>query len=189
MDDSQAAELAEVMARYAGGDARAFDELYAAIAPRLLGYLTGLLTVRAAAEDALQQTFIRVHESRGAYVRGADPRPWIFTIGHRVALDELRRRKRARIRRASEDERPPEPVADLDGTPAGSVEQPDERMEVTLAALAQLPELQRSALILTKLEGRSTAEAAQITGTTAGAIKLRAHRAYVTLRRLAGRVE
>jgi RNA polymerase sigma-70 factor (ECF subfamily) len=61
--------------------------------------------------------------------------------------------------------------------------------QVTLAALAQLPQNQREALVLTKLHGRSHAEAAAITGTTPSAIKLRAHRAYVALRRILGRSE
>ena len=178
------AVLVDEMARYVAGDLRAFDRIYTSTAPRLVGYLSGLLTDRAAAEDAMQQTFIRLHDARGSYVLGADPLPWIFTIAHRVALDELRRRRRARVRIALSDDPLPEPHADLDGSAAGSADIPDERLDVTLAALAHLPENQRAALLLTKLEGRSVAEAAEIAGTTAGAIKLRAHRAYVTLRRM-----
>jgi len=66
----------------------------------------------------------------------------------------------------------------------------DERAQsaaAALAALERLPDNQRQALLLTKVHGRSVAEAAMITGTTPGAIKLRAHRAYVTLRQLLGR--
>lgn len=176
--------LVDEMASYVAGDTHAFERIYTSTSPRLLGYLAGLLADRAAAEDALQQTFIRLHDARGSYVRGADPLPWIFTIAHRVALDELRRRRRARVRVALTEDALPEPHADLDGSAAGSADIPDERLEVTLAALAHLPENQRAALLLTKLEGRSVAEAAEIAGTTSGAIKLRAHRAYVALRRM-----
>ncbi|MCU1276778.1 MAG: polymerase, sigma-24 subunit, subfamily, partial [bacterium] len=56
-----------------------------------------------------------------------------------------------------------------------------------LAALEQLPAAQRQALLLTKVEGLSQAEAAARAGTTPGAIKLRAHRAYVALRKLVRR--
>ena len=181
--------LAEQMARYAAGDANAFHLLYRTLSPRLFGYLVGLLTDRAAAEDVLQQTFIRVHEARASYVAGADPAPWIFTIGHRLALDELRRRKRTKVRLAAAEERLPEPPADLDGSRAGSHDEPDERIEVTLGLLEQLPEAQRAAILLTKVEGRSLAEAAAITGTTVGAMKVRAHRAYVMLRKLVGKVK
>jgi RNA polymerase sigma-70 factor, ECF subfamily len=185
-DDQPA--LAALMERYAAGDATAFDALYAALSPRLFGYLLRLIGDRAAAEDALQQTFIRLHEARGAYVRGADPAPWLFTIAHRVALDELRRRKRARVRLAHEGERLPDPRAEMDGSREGAApEAPDERIQVTLELLQKLPEQQRAALVLTKLEGRSLAEAAAISGTTSTAIKLRAHRAYVRLRELLGK--
>jgi RNA polymerase sigma-70 factor (ECF subfamily) len=53
------AGMAEVMARYCAGDARAFHELYGAVAPKILGHLTGLAGDKATAEDLLQQTFMK----------------------------------------------------------------------------------------------------------------------------------
>src|ERR1044071_7505160 len=90
--------MAVLMGRYCAGDVAAFHELYAALAPRILGYLTGLAGDRATAEDLLQQTFMKLHEARSAYVKGANPVPWLYTIAHRTCLDEIRRRKRARVR-------------------------------------------------------------------------------------------
>lgn len=52
--------------------------------------------------------------------------------------------------------------------------------------LATLPEAQRVAFELVKQEGLSVAEAAEVLGTTVAAVKLRAHRAYVTLRHALG---
>ncbi|HZJ65884.1 MAG TPA: sigma factor, partial [Kofleriaceae bacterium] len=72
------AEAKELMQRYCDGDAGAFRELYALVAPRLLGYLLKMARERALADDLLQQTFLKVHRARGAYVRGADPLPWIY---------------------------------------------------------------------------------------------------------------
>ena len=43
--------------------------------PRILAYLTGLLGDKAAAEDMLQLTFLKVHEARSSYVVGANPMP------------------------------------------------------------------------------------------------------------------
>ncbi len=185
--DAEAVEAAEVMARYCRGDAAAFQRLYALLAPRLLAYLTGLLHDRAAAEDALQLTFLKVHEARATYVLGANPIPWMYTIAHRTAVDELRKRKRIRVRVTKEGTLPAEPAADLTGVPAEAAEAEAARADPAaaagaLAALDRLPENQRLALLLTKVHGRSTAEAAMIAGTTPGAIKQRAHRAYVTLR-------
>ncbi len=187
--DPEAARAAEIMERYCRGEAAAFQRLYALLAPRLLAYLQGLLRDKAAAEDTLQLTFLKVHEARATYVRDANPVPWMYTIAHRTALDELRKRKRNRVRLTQEGTLPAEPAADLTGVSAevaaNEAARPDPAASAgALAALAELPENQRLALLLTKVHGRSTAEAAMIAGTTPGAIKQRAHRAYVTLRGL-----
>ncbi len=151
------------------------------VAARLLGYLVGLVGERPAAEDLLQQTFLKLHEARDGYVRGADPLPWLFTIAHRTFLDEARRRQRTRARFVQDDAQAEKVAAAPDGEQDFS--------QVTLAALATLPENQREALILVKIHGHSVKEAAQITGTTAGAVKIRAHRAYVALRKILQRPE
>ncbi|MCU1279592.1 MAG: polymerase, sigma-24 subunit, subfamily, partial [bacterium] len=109
---------AELMARYCDGDRAAFDALYAAVAPRLRGFVIQLVGDRALADDVLQETLLKLHEARSFYVRGADPVPWIFTIARHTAFDELRRRKRARVRLVEDDSRPPpEPRAELSGAP------------------------------------------------------------------------
>ena len=104
------------MGRYCDGDARAFERLYALVAPRILAYLTGLTGERALAEDLLQQTFLKLHQSRAVYVREANPVPWIYTIAHRTCLDELRRRKVARVKLTGDGTLPHEPRATLSGT-------------------------------------------------------------------------
>jgi RNA polymerase sigma-70 factor (ECF subfamily) len=182
-DEACCARATDLMGRYCDGDRRAFDELYTMLAPRILGYLTGLVKERAAAEDLLQLTFIKLHQHRDVYIRGANPVPWLYTIAHRTCLDELRRRKRSRVRMSVDGTLPHEPAADINGSaePAqdGAREQAIAR---GMAALADLPEMQRQAVLLTKIHGHSTAQAATILGTTVGAIKLRAHRGYVALR-------
>src|SRR5262245_17316307 len=198
--EPEAQEAAEVMARYCAGDAAAFHRLYELLAARILAYLTGLVGDRATAEDLLQLTFLKVHEARSTYVRGANPIPWIYTIAHRTGLDEIRKRKRSRVRLAKEGDVAAEPPAHITGVAvenhadptglSGAADAADPAAAAgALAALAKLPENQRQALILTKVHGRSIADAAMITGSTPGAIKQRAHRAYVTLRQMLGRKE
>jgi len=144
------------------------------------------------AEDILQVTFLKVHEARSTYVLGANPIPWMYTIAHRTFLDDVRKRKRSRVQLTKDGALQSEPAADLTGVSAEAGEDQAARPDPAatagaLAALAELPENQRQALLLTKVHGRSTAEAALIAGTTQGAIKQRAHRAYVTLRELLAR--
>ena len=176
------------MQRYQDGDAAAFRELYALVAPRLLGYLVKMTRSRAVADDLLQQTFLKVHRARASYVRGADPVPWLYAIAHRTFIDETRRDKRAVARTAGDE---------LPEIPAGLTGESDERRDdprvdpelarAALDALAELPAPQREAVVLTKLDGKSVAEAAEIAGTTVGAMKVRAHRGYERLRALLGR--
>jgi RNA polymerase sigma-70 factor (ECF subfamily) len=191
--DGAAAALAALMGQYCDGEVRAFHDIYASLAPRILAYLTGLVGDRATAEDLLQQTFMKLHQCRSAYVRGANPVPWLYTIAHRTCLDELRRKKRARVRLSFDGNLPHEPTADITGSAepswgeasAGTHEQ---AVAQGLAALATLPEPQRQAVLLIKIHGHSTAQAASILGTTVGAIKVRAHRGYVALRRKLGSI-
>jgi RNA polymerase sigma-70 factor (ECF subfamily) len=179
----------ELMTRYCDGDASAFRALYALVAPRLLGYLMKMARERAVAEDLLQLTFMKLHRARAAYVRDADPLPWIYSIAHRTFLDEARRVKRAVVRVGEGDERP-EQHADLRGEAEDRRDEPradPELVRAALDALAELPTQQREAVVLTKLDGKSVAEAAEIAGTSVGAMKVRAHRGYEALRRVLGR--
>jgi RNA polymerase sigma-70 factor (ECF subfamily) len=181
MSRLMAAEATELMQRYCDGDGGAFRALYALVAPRLFGYLLHMARARAVADDLLQQTFLKVHRARAAYVRGADPLPWIYAIAHRTFLDEARRQQRARSK--VEDDQ------DLGEVPAEPAEEPrvdPELAKKALAALESLPPQQREAVVLTKLDGKSVAEAAEIAGTTPGAMKVRAHRGYVALRKALG---
>jgi RNA polymerase sigma factor (sigma-70 family) len=183
-------EHARLMGRYCDGEVAAFHGLYTLLAPRILAYLVSLIGDRALAEDLLQQTFLKVHQSRASYVRGANPVPWIYTIAHRTCLDELRKKKRAPVKLSQDGDLPVEPRADITGAAEG--QQPDSDRatpRITLADLDGLPPNQKQALLLTKVHGHSVSQAAMIAGTTPGAIKLRAHRAYVTLRQRVGAVE
>jgi RNA polymerase sigma-70 factor (ECF subfamily) len=181
------ADPRELMQRYQDGDARAFRELYALVAPRLLGYLVKMAHSRAVADDLLQQTFLKIHRARAAYVRDADPLPWMYAIAHRTFLDAVRADKRAIVRVAGDEV--PEVPAGLTGESAERRDEPrvdPELAKAALDALADLPTGQREAVVLTKLDGKSVAEAAEIAGTTVGAMKVRAHRGYERLRALLG---
>lgn len=177
----------ELMQRYCEGDGAAFRDLYAAVAPKVMAYLTGLARAydRSVAEDVLQQTFLKLHNARAAYVRGANPLPWIYAIAHRSFLDHTRQRRRSPIRFAGRDEKLPEIATDLhgriaDSAPSRSID--EAAHAALLEAMDSLNEAQRLALVTTKLQERTMAEAASILGTTEGALKVRAHRAYNALR-------
>jgi RNA polymerase sigma-70 factor (ECF subfamily) len=183
-EDSAAAIAA--MQRYCvEGDAGAFASLYSIAAPRLFRSMLSLIRNRAMAEDLLQQTFLKLHRYRRAYVVGADPLPWLRTIAYRMCFDELRRARRERLALADAQSGLLGELSTRDGSAAHAQPIYSERAIVaTLRALDRLPEAHRTALILTKLEGNTIEEAAELLGTTPAAIKLRAHRGYQRLRML-----
>ncbi|MCX5743432.1 MAG: RNA polymerase sigma factor, partial [Proteobacteria bacterium] len=165
------AEPGALMERYCDGDASAFRELYALVAPRLLGYLLKMARQKAIADDLLQQTFFKVHRARSAYIRGVDPLPWIYAIAHRVFLDHARATKRAIVGVSNhEGGTLPERAAGITGEAVDRQDEPadPERLAAAMAALAQLPIQQREAVVLVKLEGKTVAEAATIAGTSVG---------------------
>src|SRR5690349_2063244 len=166
----------ELMSAYVAGDARAFETLFARLAPRVHGFFLRSFRSEAIADDLLQQTFMKLHRARARYRPELKLAPWVFAIAARVRLDELRRRLRLpedadedAIARADE-QAPRDPPADLDVRDA------------VRAALDALPETQRTVIHLNRYEGMTFAEIARALGSTEGAIKLRAFRGYETLR-------
>jgi RNA polymerase sigma-70 factor (ECF subfamily) len=165
------------MDRYADGDEAAFGEVYDYLAPRLQGFLRRLTRDAATTEDLLQQTMLKLHVTRGHFLRGADVVPWAFAIARRLFLDGCRRRRREAAHR---DAQPSEEPASADGS--------DDLLAAKRAfveldrELARLPEGQREVFELLRGDGLSLAEVAQILGTTTNAVKLRAYRARVALR-------
>ena len=175
------------MDRFASGDDGALGEVYDLAAPSVLTFLLGLTRDRQLAEDLTQETFLRIHRARGLFHPGAPVLPWAYTIARRLFLDDVRSRRAARVvlhapTGAREGDEPP--ALDMAaGEPSAEELFADKELSQALdQALHKLPEAQASAFRLLKGEGLSVAEVATIMGTTKGAVKLRAHRAYQALR-------
>ncbi len=172
------------MERYAAGDDAAFGELYDLLAPRLHGYLLRQTRDNARAEDLVQQTLLQMHRARGTFLKGAEVTPWAFAIARRLMIDGFRRGKRE-VLSTNDEGRDDGGMVD-EGPSADDLVQ-GHQVAVRIAfELAKLPENQRVAFELIKQEDLSLAEAAEVLGTTVSAVKLRAHRAYETLRRVLG---
>jgi RNA polymerase sigma-70 factor (ECF subfamily) len=191
--DSSAVRLREAMERYAQGDDAAFGDVYDLLSPRLLAFLTRMTRDRVTAEDLMQQTFLNMHRARGRFAPGAEVVPWAFAIARRLFLDSTRRGKREVLERGdgggSEDDgdRSIFDLLESMGTPADELVDAKSLANVIEGALSDLPDQQREAFTLIKQEGLSVAEAAGILGTSVGAVKLRAHRAYEALRSVLGK--
>lgn len=169
----------ELMAAYVSGDARAFEQLFARLAPRVHGFFLRSFREAAMADDLLQVTFMKIHRARERYRPDLRVAPWIFAVAARVRLDELRRRRRL------PEDADEEALARADEAAAVEAADPpgaSDRRDAVRAALERLPESQRAVIHLHRYEGMTFAEIAQVLGTTVGAIKLRAFRGYEKLR-------
>jgi RNA polymerase sigma-70 factor (ECF subfamily) len=177
-------EDAALMLAFCAGDGGAFDALWSRWAAPLLRYLERMLRDSAAAEELVQEVFLRVHRARDRYQPEARFSTWLYRIATNLALNELRRPRR-RDPHASLDER---------GAPELGSEGPlvedlldARRLSARVEQeLAQLPERQRAALCLTAVEGLSYAEAAGALEISESAVKALVHRARTAL---AGRVK
>ncbi len=158
------------------GDAAAYRALLAALTPHLRAYFARRVGP-ADAEDLVQETLIAIHTRRASYDRSLPFTAWLHAVARYKAIDHFRR---ARLRRTLPLEAAESVLAD---------EQPE-----TITAkrdverlLSALPQRKRELLRQVKLEGLSTAEAAERSGMSQSAVKVGVHRALKALSAMIGK--
>lgn len=128
------------------------------------------------AEDLVQETLVALHTRRDTYDPSYPLTAWMYAIARYRLIDFLRR---SRLRNH----------ASLDGVDVADVDPDydasDARRDVA-TLLQKLPEKQRTAIRLVKLEEKSVREAADETGFSESDIKISVHRGLKTLMRLMG---
>lgn len=161
--------------RAQAGDEAAYREALRRIAQRLRAYLRRRMAgVPDEVEDLVQETLLALHLQRGSYDPALPVSAWVLAIARHKLVDLWRRRgRRDDLHEALDDV----DEAALAAAPAdGEARRDLDRL------LQALPQAQRLAIVLTKVEGLSVAEAAGRTGASVAAIKVQVHRG---LRRLA----
>jgi RNA polymerase sigma-70 factor (ECF subfamily) len=157
--------------------ARAFVEgLFARHHGEIYAYLARMLRDPELAADLTQDAFIRAYRAYADLDDLAKARAWLYQIAHRVALDEIRRRKIIRFVPWSGESRGASPSAErlvLDARLSGDLER----------ALRRIPERQRSALLLAEIHEMTGLELAAALGTSHIAARALLTRARESLRR------
>jgi RNA polymerase sigma-70 factor (ECF subfamily) len=159
----------------AGADA-AFDELMRRYKRPVVNFVYRTVGNAADADDIAQEVFVRVYQNLDAYRPETKFSTWLFALARNAAIDRLRWRARHPVESI---ESAPQLAA-----PSGTANEVDAREigEQIAAAVAKLPEDQRTALVLAEYHGLSYAEIANVMRSSGKSVESRLYRAKQTLR-------
>ena len=164
----------DLVQRAQQGDADAFTELYRRHVDQIYRFVLLRVGDEASAEDLTSEVFVRALESLHAYEdRGAPFAAWLYRIANARVVDHWRRSRQMEISLDSGD-------VDLPFEPAA---RDVFVMKVLSESLRRLTAEQQEVIILRFVEGYSTAEIAQITGRSEGAVKALQRSALASLAR------
>lgn len=176
---------AALMLAFQGGDASAFRVLFERYGRPMVAFCHHFVRDGARAEELAQEVFLKLHASSARYRPTARFKTYLYRIASNHCLNELRRGEYASRRAA-------DPDADANGAPldpdalAGGGASPEESAlgaalsREVQALLARLPEKQRAAFVLARLEGLPYEEVAEVLQTSVSAVKSLVHRATVS---------
>jgi RNA polymerase sigma-70 factor (ECF subfamily) len=157
--------------------ARTFvDALFNKHHNEIYAYLVRMLRDSELAADLTQDAFVKAYKNYDTLQKDDNARAWLYQIAHRVALDELRRRKIIRMIPWTGEARGAAPSAErlaMDLRLSGPLER----------ALASIPERQRAALLLAELHDLTGLELAAAMGVSHVAARAILTRARESLRR------
>jgi RNA polymerase sigma-70 factor, ECF subfamily len=176
-----------LVARLKAGDEEAYEEVVRSLGGRMLAVARRFLKDEDAARDAVQDAFLSAFRGIQRFDAQAQLSTWL----HRIVVNAALMRIRTRQRRPEQSIEPMLPVFADDGHHAAPVASWTETGEHVLArketralvraAIGDLPESYRAALLMRDIEELSTKEAADLAGISENALKLRLHRARQAL--------
>ena len=174
---------AELLSRAKGGDLDAFEQIVILHERKIFGLALRLTGRVEDAKDAMQETFIRMHQKIGQVDADRSIGPWLYSVTINVCRDMGRVRQRARLI----------PMDDWSLTAADPVANPEklfsgrERETHLRAGLRTLPQKERAALLLREMEGLSTEEVARILGSSVTTVRSQICTARLKLRKFFAR--
>lgn len=144
----------------ATGDTKVFEEVYRRFGERMKSVAWSHLGNASDAEDAVQETFLKIHRAATTFTGEASFSTWAYRILVNTCYDALRRRKR-RVEETNLDDTPE--------TAERTAPNVDDTKRIALRRmLDELPEQRRAVFTLFEIEGLSHAEIAAILGISEG---------------------
>lgn len=162
----------ELMRLVRRGDREAFRILYNRYKSQLFMYCLRMMNDREAAQDMLQEVFVRMHENAKKYTPGTNFAGWIHTIARNLCINARRNRKEQ---------------VDFDEITQYQITSKTDDSDVMLREkladeIASLPDIYREAVILREYEGYSYKQIAEITGQALSTVKFRIFKGRELLR-------
>ena len=154
---------------FQAGDEFAFVALYNRYKGPVFAYCAKMLLDRTAAEDTLQETFVRVYENRERLTRPGSFKAWLFTIARNQCLNQLRRRER-------QAPMPEHPIPSPGETPFSNLMK-SEQVDLVNAYLGRLSPEYREVIVLREYQDLSYEEIAAVTRNTVSSVKSRLFKA------------
>ena len=179
---------AECIRRILDGEKHLFHELIRPCERSIFLLLFSLLKNEADAEDAAQDTVIKVYRNLHLFRGEAQFRTWVLSIARNEGLGRLRRmatRREESLDAAAEDQTgdyTPAILTSWREVPSAALEQ-KELGALLRQAIENLPEIYRNIVILRDIEEMDIRETAAVLGIREGAVKVRLHRARGLLQR------
>ncbi len=173
----------ELVRRFQGGDAAAFEVLMSHYEPYVLGMVRRMVPDRSRAEDLCQEVFLKVLGGLGRFRGESGLGTWIFRIAHNVVTDHARAAEPAAESLEARAEEGLEPV-DPAPPPLRGLEEERLRRAVE-TAMGELVPVQREVLHLLYWEELSVAEIAKVLDLPEGTVKTHLFRGRRALRRSA----
>lgn len=161
------------------GDAVAYEQFLTALTTHLRAFFRKrMIQLPDDVEDLVQESVLAIHNCRHTYRPDQPLTAWVHTIARYKLVDLLRARSRRELLNEPFQE-------DLEIFATSDAEAADARRDLS-KILQLLPERQRRALVMIKLEGASVAETARATGMSEASVKVGVHR---SLKALAAKLE
>jgi RNA polymerase sigma-70 factor (ECF subfamily) len=180
-----------LMLEFQRGSPAAFDRLLQKYYPRVLNFICRYGVTREAAEDLTQDVFLKIYKAAANYRPRSKFQTWAFTIARNAAFNAKRSVRKDHVALEEEFDSGTgvsvRQVADDRGKNASQLMVDEEERRAIEAALASLPENQRTAVLLKRFEQMSYEEIAGVMNCSVMSVKSLLNRAKETLRiRLAG---
>jgi RNA polymerase sigma-70 factor (ECF subfamily) len=172
-------EWAGLMGRAQAGDAASYRQLLIAVAPYLRAIAARHHRDRSDVEDSMQDILLTVHAVRHTYDPKRPFKPWLIAIARRRIIDRLRAQGRRRARETFLS-----PEHETFAAPEANLYEAEPNTRALRDAVAQLPDAQRQAVTMLKIEEKSLKEVSAATGMSIIALKVSTHRAVKNLRKL-----